>query len=301
MDCSWGPNQRAASVSITFDHFGEAAELEHGTWPADEQIGNHQSVTEILPAVLQALESHDVRGTFYVEAWNAEHYPAQLRDISARGHEVACHSYRHENWELLALADIDELLERCMAAYGDAGLSVSGVRPPGGIPPVGYASVVGKHGLTYVSIAEDHAGVAAGLGHVPFQWRTVDGAYYTDYFAKLRRPPGESAVSVQEMLAAWEEVLDDTAAAGAHCSFVLHLPWQDSEERLDGIRRLAERLAADDRLWVATAGEVSDWMRSNPELFPYRDPETPRRAWTPEEIAQAAALSPSLVSSGRDA
>lgn len=296
----WGPDGCAASVSVTFDHFGEAAEIEAGAWPAEAPLGQHHSVSVILPEVLSALEKQGVRATFYVEAWNAEHYPSELRDMVARGHEVACHSYRHENWEQLGLADIDDIMARSMESYRDADLPVRGVRPPGGVPPLGYAEILRKHEISYVSIAEDCYGAEGGLAHVPFQWRTVDGGYYTNYFAKLRKPPGKHAVSVDEMLTAWDNVLDETVAEGGHTSFIFHVPWQDSQDRVEAVKRFAERVSNDDRLWVAPAGVIADWMLGEEETYPYSDPGTRPRAWTPEELAQASALSPTLIARGRD-
>lgn len=36
------------------------------------------------------------RATFFILGWIAEHYPALVKEIYARGHEVACHGYAHQ-------------------------------------------------------------------------------------------------------------------------------------------------------------------------------------------------------------
>lgn len=46
--------------------------------------------------VIDLLEEHDLKGTFFVLGWVAEHFPILIRQISDRGHEVACHGYGHE-------------------------------------------------------------------------------------------------------------------------------------------------------------------------------------------------------------
>ena len=38
-----------ATISVTFDNLGEAAELERGTWPEGAPLGEHPSVRECLP------------------------------------------------------------------------------------------------------------------------------------------------------------------------------------------------------------------------------------------------------------
>ena len=69
------------TVSVTFDNLGEAAEIEGGAWPDDQPLGEHFSVVEILPRLLERLEAHGVRATFFVEAINTEINPAALDRI----------------------------------------------------------------------------------------------------------------------------------------------------------------------------------------------------------------------------
>jgi polysaccharide deacetylase family protein (PEP-CTERM system associated) len=42
------------------------------------------------------MDEHQVKGTFFVLGWVAEHCPALTREIQARGHEVASHGYSHK-------------------------------------------------------------------------------------------------------------------------------------------------------------------------------------------------------------
>ncbi|MGA2030681.1 MAG: XrtA system polysaccharide deacetylase [Thermoguttaceae bacterium] len=45
--------------------------------------------------ILELLERHDVKGTFFVLGWVAERYPTLVREIHARGHELGSHGYWH--------------------------------------------------------------------------------------------------------------------------------------------------------------------------------------------------------------
>src|ERR1044072_7159738 len=98
-----------ATLSLTFDNLGEAAEIEMGAVsPAD--AGNHVTVTRAVPAILAALAGRELRATFFAEGLNAELYPDLLRRIDAEGHEVAYHAWRHEEWGgLSASAQADNL------------------------------------------------------------------------------------------------------------------------------------------------------------------------------------------------
>jgi polysaccharide deacetylase family protein (PEP-CTERM system associated) len=45
--------------------------------------------------ILELLETHETKATFFVLGWVAERYPALIRAIQAGGHEVASHGYSH--------------------------------------------------------------------------------------------------------------------------------------------------------------------------------------------------------------
>jgi polysaccharide deacetylase family protein (PEP-CTERM system associated) len=45
--------------------------------------------------VLDLLDEHGVRATFFVLGWVAERRPGLVKEIARRGHEIACHGYAH--------------------------------------------------------------------------------------------------------------------------------------------------------------------------------------------------------------
>ncbi len=45
--------------------------------------------------ILQLLDRHNVKGTFFVLGWVAQRYPQLVREIHARGHELGSHGYWH--------------------------------------------------------------------------------------------------------------------------------------------------------------------------------------------------------------
>jgi polysaccharide deacetylase family protein (PEP-CTERM system associated) len=46
--------------------------------------------------VLDLFDEAGIRATFFVLGWIAERFPALVRDIASRGHEVASHGYHHQ-------------------------------------------------------------------------------------------------------------------------------------------------------------------------------------------------------------
>ncbi len=46
-------------------------------------------------SILDVLDSHEVKATFFVLGWIAEKFPRLVKDIHIRGHEIGCHSFYH--------------------------------------------------------------------------------------------------------------------------------------------------------------------------------------------------------------
>ena len=49
-----------------------------------------------LNKLLELLDRHQVRGTFFILGWVADHQPALVRRIAELGHELGSHSYAHQ-------------------------------------------------------------------------------------------------------------------------------------------------------------------------------------------------------------
>jgi polysaccharide deacetylase family protein (PEP-CTERM system associated) len=82
----------ALSVDVE-DYFHVAAfapNIHRDSWTSRESrvVGNTQRLLIIF-------EQFDVRATFFVLGWVAERHPQLVRDIAARGHEIACHGFSH--------------------------------------------------------------------------------------------------------------------------------------------------------------------------------------------------------------
>ena len=62
-----------------------------------EEWSNWESrVERNTQRLLEMLACRDVRSTFFILGWIAEHHPRLVREIADAGHEIACHSYHHQ-------------------------------------------------------------------------------------------------------------------------------------------------------------------------------------------------------------
>ncbi len=81
--------------------------------------------------ILDLLDTHDVRGTFFVLGWVGERHPELVREIHARGHEVAAHSYWHKLVYEMTPEDFRADLVRVRDLLQDlTGARVRGYRAP---------------------------------------------------------------------------------------------------------------------------------------------------------------------------
>src|ERR1051326_3176057 len=60
---------------------------------------SHQSYGPLVgvPRILSLLARHGITATFFVPGYSAHRYPGVVRKIAEAGHEIAHHSYFHED------------------------------------------------------------------------------------------------------------------------------------------------------------------------------------------------------------
>jgi len=132
--------------------------------------------------LLELLEEQGVQATFFILGWVAERYPALVREIVARGHEPACHSYWHRRVYRLS---VEEFREDCRSAKQAieqaAGRPVFGYRAPSFSitgDSLWALEVLAELGFTYDSsifpIRHDVYGIP-GAPRFPFRLTTAAG------------------------------------------------------------------------------------------------------------------------------
>ncbi len=269
---AWGAGAAGAAVSVTFDNLGEAAQLELGMWPEDVPHGQHFTVLEVLPRLLELLVARGVRATFFVEGLNAEMYPEALHAIAGAGHEVAVHAWRHEEWAALDADSEAALLARATAALRSIGLEPRGFRPPGGGLTARTLALLAEHGYSYVSPAGEREGLLDGLAVLPFRWPLVNAYAYLPQFAGLRERYGgrPDPYGPERMRAEMTAALRAHAKRTGHLALLFHpfsvaFTGEDGWAALDAVLGETARLAAGDALVMPRMDEAAAWMLARPE------------------------------------
>jgi polysaccharide deacetylase family protein (PEP-CTERM system associated) len=99
-----------------------------------EMVYNRDALTEIernVDETLAFLDTHDVKGTFFVLGKVAELVPKAVAAIAKGGHEVASHSYEHLRLYNLSRPQVEEAVSRSRKVLEDvSGTCVKGFRAP---------------------------------------------------------------------------------------------------------------------------------------------------------------------------
>jgi peptidoglycan/xylan/chitin deacetylase (PgdA/CDA1 family) len=104
--------------------------------------------------LLNILDKHGARATFFVVGTNVSQYPGVLRDAYNRGHEIAGHSMNHQDYTSLGAGAIQTDITRINQAIKNA---------TGGAPPAFYRA-------PYGAINQNVTNASAGVGYSLIQW-----------------------------------------------------------------------------------------------------------------------------------
>src|SRR4030042_6442884 len=102
MESVWPGGARSAAC-FTFDLDAEYVFL--GTNPDVAKMprvlsqGDYVWRAGIIPRILDLLDEHKIKSTFFVVAMNAVNHPEKVAEIIRRGHDVATHGWIHEKIE----------------------------------------------------------------------------------------------------------------------------------------------------------------------------------------------------------
>ena len=68
---------------------------------------------EDIPEILETLENHNVKATFFIVGEWAEKYPDAVKRIYDAGHEIGAHSYNHAHYKKMSYDEILKDMEKC--------------------------------------------------------------------------------------------------------------------------------------------------------------------------------------------
>jgi peptidoglycan/xylan/chitin deacetylase (PgdA/CDA1 family) len=263
------PGGARGAASFTFDVDAESAVL----WGSPETAGrmsvmSHQAYGPLVgvPRLLELLQHHGIRSTFFVPGYTAHRYPDTVRRIVDAGHEIAHHGYLHEQPTALTEAQEIEALDRGLAALEE----VAGVRPTGYRAPMWDLSwrtpaLLAERGFLYDSSlmdADSPYELTVGdtsLVEIPIQWALDDWEQY----CFLPDISGSGLIETPaKAVELWRTEFLALRDAGGCWVLTNHPFLSGRPARAAALSGLMAQVVACDDVWVAPLGEIAAHVRS---------------------------------------
>ncbi|MHC8394945.1 polysaccharide deacetylase family protein [Pseudomonas sp. LB3P93] len=206
-----------------------------------------------------------VKSSWCIPGIVAEENPEHIRAIQAGGHEIACAGYRHQNYDLLDLAEQSaEIAKGCEALTALTGQRPTGFRLPAGNGAPGFIEALRDQGIRWSSswrgddLPFAHP-TAPEIIEVPLHYELEDEPYFA-FNLSPAVPPAQSRI------ASYSHTLGNLQMdfAGFHrfgLCYVLRLHPEiiATPGRIGVLRELLQGIQQHDDVWIATAGEVAQW------------------------------------------
>ena len=265
----WPAGLRAAAA-FTFDVDAESAVLWGAQHNAERMsVMSHQAYGPLVgvPRILEMLDRHGIRATFFVPGYTADRYPQVVRSIVGAGHEIGHHGYLHEQPTALTLEGEIEALDRGLEALE----RVAGVRPIGYRAPMWDLSwrtpgLLADRGFLYDSSLMDADAPyelavdgARSLVEIPIQWALDDWEQY----CFLPEITGSGLIELpSKARELWQGEFDALRAVGGCWVLTNHPFLSGRPSRAVELDRLMGHVTSATDVWVAPLGEIAQHTRT---------------------------------------
>jgi len=268
----WPDGQRSC-VALAFDVDGPTgnAMLDGSIWrnPSFFTLGSY-GPWRAVGYLLDLLAEYRIPTTFFVPAWVLETWPAQIKSIVDRGHEIGYHGYQHEAFWQLTRARQQEVMAQSLALFRQhLGLTPSGFRTPSGDWGDDTIAVLLDAGVTWSSSMRgddrpyfiEHEPSGRSLVEIPGRWELDDYSSLA-YQRHPDFPAGLDRIAPYETtLDNWQREFDGSHRDGLCMTTLFHPKVSGKPGRILLLERLLQHMRAADGVWFATCGEVAQWWR----------------------------------------
>ena len=218
------------------------------------------------PRILDLLDNHDIKASFYVPGYIAESHSDLVREIARRGHEVAHHGYLHE-----PPATMDPHTEERTLEWGlDILEAVVGQRPKGYRSPSWDLSefsieILAAHGFEYDSsmMGDDAPYILPTsrrrIVEVPVSWLLDDAPHFAHNPALQRMGLFKNP---DEVYSSWAAEFEGIYHYGRAFTLTMHPQYIGRPGRLMMLNRLIDHIKSFPNVEFMRGMDMADlWLK----------------------------------------
>jgi peptidoglycan/xylan/chitin deacetylase (PgdA/CDA1 family) len=236
------PDGASAVLCVTVHMDGPAVEAGRGVAPLGMRSGGRYAARRGIARYLDLLARQGVKATFFMCGYDAELYPALMRQVHDAGHEIAAHGYQHEGWDLgetepALLERTHRILSDCVGEAPVGWCSPSGRKSAATLPTLrrlGYCYDASEKDDDRPYLAEIDGGAAKDFIILPNNTVSLDD------WPMYR----EGQALPSEVLANWLAELDALIASEGYVHLTVH-PRSDYGSGTPARAAMVERFIAE--------------------------------------------------------
>jgi len=254
------PDGARCAAAFTFDFDAEEVWIGEDPTNADKPGVLSQGTygaRVAVPLILEVLEGHGLRGTFFIPGRVAETHSDRVREIAAAGHEIAHHGYTHTSPSKLTRDEEEAELTRGREALESFGVRVLGYRSPSWDFSRHTLSLLQSHGFLYSSNLMDdikpyrHEGTS--IVELPIQWILDDAPHFWFDATSWTKQISTTA----EVRSIWEEEFLVIRRLGGCCIFTMHPQIIGRPGRLAFLDAFIAFVKEQGDVWIATCADIA--------------------------------------------
>ena len=271
-DVQWkGGAKCAAMVTVNLDaeYFWLAVDPSVKDRPKTISMGQY-GMDRGLPRLLDLLDELEIKATFFVPGTTAETYVGKIKEVAARGHEIALRGYELLNWGLLPSSQC----EADMQKGADILRNVIGVEPIGYRAPIMELTedtlrAARRCGAMYTSCrsTDDRPfwydlGSGEKMLEIPIHWALYDLPYFAfNYHPPMPQGQGRLANYTQVFNNFREEYYGYLERG---VCYVLQLDPQTActPGRMPLLRELLTEIRENKQTWVANCAQMYEFWKN---------------------------------------
>jgi peptidoglycan/xylan/chitin deacetylase (PgdA/CDA1 family) len=264
MRVNW-PHGARVAVMLTFDFDAETLWLsrdpENAKRPGILSQGTYGAKVAV-PKILETLREAQVKATFFIPGWTAEHHRGRAEMILRDGHEVAHHSYSHA-WIDPAFPDkeVEEMERGLEALKTQLGVVPRGYRSPAGETSDNMIRLLDQHGFLYDSSLMDDVNPyrhrmpdgRPGPVELPWHWSLDDAPHAL--FSVARPRPIFPNSHLREI---FQDEFREIYRWGGLYNLVMHPQISGRPSRVALLREMIGWMKTFPNVWFATGTEVAE-------------------------------------------